>query len=84
MQIPPPKIIEELQMRFKNIYLFYDNDYDKEENPGQKMARRIMVDYSLKNNIVIPDKYKAKDISDLVKSKKIKLWLEEEKNLLTK
>ena len=84
MQIPPPKIIKELKMRFKNIHLFYDNDYDKEENPGQKMASRIMVDYSITNNIVIPNKYQAKDISDLVKSKKIKLWLEEEKNLLIK
>jgi hypothetical protein len=81
MQIPSQKIIDELYTRFENIYLFYDNDYTNEDNPGQNMAKKIMSEYKIKKNIVIDSKYCAKDVSDLIKSKKFKIWLEEKNEL---
>lgn len=69
MQMPEEKIIKELQERFKKIALFYDNDFDNPNNPGQTMASKIQnkykENYSLKN-IKIPENYKIKDLSDYI------------------
>ena len=85
MQIPSQKIIDELKSRFKEVFLFYDNDFDKTENPGQSMASKIKKEYDLMN-IFIPEKYNAKDVSDLTLSLSImqiknllKQWLEDAK-----
>lgn len=66
MLMPSNQTIEEIQTRFKKITVLYDNDYHKSNNPGQTMAKKICCKFDLLN-LCIPDKYKSKDISDLVK-----------------
>ena len=41
MQIPEQKLVENLKTRFKRIDVLYDNDFDKVNNPGQTMAKKI-------------------------------------------
>jgi hypothetical protein len=65
MQIPDEKLISELQERFNTIDILYDNDFDKESNPGQTVAKKICDLYGF-NNIYIPSKFKSKDPSDLI------------------
>jgi len=67
MQNPDETLIKDLQNRFKDIYVLYDNDYDKKGNPGQTMARKICEKFNLVN-ICIPEEYCSKDPSDLVKN----------------
>ena len=66
MQIPSEKLVKDLKDRFTTIDILYDNDFDKVTNPGQTMAKKICDLYGF-NNICIPDSYKSKDPSDLVK-----------------
>lgn len=63
---PKDKIIFELQKRFFNIYLLYDNDFDKDSNWGQIYADKLINIYNF-DNILIPSNYKCKDYSDLIK-----------------
>lgn len=59
-------VIKDLLTRFKNVWVLYDNDYDKPINIGDRSAKALI---SLFNNIkqlTIPIEYKAKDPSDLV------------------
>tara|TARA_R100001594_G_scaffold79416_2_gene114079 strand:+ start:815 stop:1810 length:996 start_codon:yes stop_codon:yes gene_type:complete len=65
MQIPDEKLISELKNRFNTIEILYDNDFNKESNPGQTMAKKICDLYGF-NNICIPSKFKSKDPSDLI------------------
>jgi len=65
MQIPTKKLISELKERFNTIEILYDNDFGKDSNPGQTMARKICDLYGF-NNICIPDEFKVKDPSDLI------------------
>ena len=65
MQMPDKKLISELKSRFTTIEILYDNDFNKETNPGQTMAKKICDLYGFKN-ICIPDQFKSKDPSDLV------------------
>ena len=65
MQIPDETLISELKNRFNTIEVLYDNDFDKANNPGQKVAIQICDLYGF-NNICIPSKFKSKDPSDLV------------------
>jgi len=67
MQNPDEKLIKDLHDRFEELVVFYDNDYDNENNPGQTMARKICEKFNLRN-ICIPNKYRSKDPSDLVKN----------------
>jgi len=67
MEVPDEKLISKLKDRFKTIEILYDNDFHKKKNPGQTMAKKICEIYNFKN-ICIPDKFRAKDSSDLVKS----------------
>ena len=64
---PKVHIIENLKNRFFNIYLLYDNDFDKEENWGQIFATKLAKDFDIEN-IFIPSIYKSKDFSDLIKN----------------
>lgn len=64
---PKEHIIEELKSRFKIIYLLYDNDFDKEVNWGRKLGGELADSFNL-IQVEIEDKYKSKDISDLVKN----------------
>ena len=63
---PKPQIIEELKSRYKNIILFYDNDYNNPDNPGKKDSMELSLEYNLKR-VEIPVKYESKDPSDLFK-----------------
>lgn len=63
---PKPQIIEELKSRYKNIILFYDNDYNNPDNPGKKDSIELSLEYNLKR-VEIPVKYESKDPSDLFK-----------------
>jgi hypothetical protein len=65
MQMPTEKLISELKERFTTIEILYDNDFDKESNPGQTMAKKICDLYGF-NNICIPSEFKSKDPSDLI------------------
>jgi 5S rRNA maturation endonuclease (ribonuclease M5) len=71
MLMPSDQTIEEIQTRFKEVIVLYDNDYHKSSNPGQTMAKKICRKFGLLN-LCIPDKYKSKDISDLVKHHSLK------------
>ena len=71
MQMPEEKLIEELNERFEQIMILYDNDL-KEPNPGQVMSSKICNTYGFKN-LCIPDEYKCKDISDLIKERGIEM-----------
>jgi hypothetical protein len=63
---PKDKIIQELHSRFFNIFLLYDNDFDKDINWGQQYANKLVDTHNF-INIVIPDEYECKDFSDLIK-----------------
>ena len=65
MQMPTEKLLSELKERFNTIEILYDNDFNKKNNPGQTMAKKICDLYGFKN-IRLPDEYKSKDPSDLV------------------
>lgn len=63
--MPKSAVIKDILNRFKQVYLFYDNDYQNKENNGQIMAKKLYDKHSGLVNIFIPEEYKSKDISDL-------------------
>lgn len=63
--IPKQSVIDELKSRFKNIYIFFDNDFDKDENYGRQYAQFLSKTFDIPY-IEIPNEYKAKDPSDFV------------------
>lgn len=63
---PKEKVIAELKERFYNIYVLYDNDFDAEENWGRKFGKELASTNGF-IQIEIPDSFKCKDFSDLVK-----------------
>lgn len=65
--LPKPSVIEELKSRFKNVWVFYDNDYTNPQNPGHTDSLQLCGMYNLKQ-IEIPASYQSKDPSDLVKN----------------
>jgi hypothetical protein len=65
MQMPTEKLISELKKRFNTIEILYDNDFDKVNNPGQTMAKKICDLYGF-NNICLPRSFESKDPSDLI------------------
>ena len=65
MQMPEEEFINALQERFKTVAVFYDNDFDKVDNPGQAMAIKICDKFKLRN-ICIPTELGVKDISDYI------------------
>jgi hypothetical protein len=64
--MPHPKLIKHLRGRFDEIVVLYDNDM-KTPNPGQEMAGKIVEEYGLRN-VCLPDMYRSKDPSDIVKT----------------
>lgn len=79
--IPKPKIIEDLKSRYKNIIVFYDNDFTNKDNPGRKDSIKLCNQYNLKR-IEIPSEYEAKDPSDLYKKYGKDKYLEVINNIL--
>jgi len=72
---------EKLKTRFKEVYLFYDNDL-----PGIRSANKIRKKFPDLKVIFIPKKYKVKDFTDFVKKydtiktfNLIDQWLEKRK-----
>jgi hypothetical protein len=76
---PKTNIIDELKERFEDIFLLYDNDYDKSTNWGQKYAEKLSNLHRLLN-IKIEDSMEAKDYTDLIE----KIGVEKAQNYLTK
>lgn len=62
---PKEQVIEELRSRFKHIFVFYDNDFDKEVNWGRAYGKDLADSFNFEQ-IEIPDSYTAKDFSDFV------------------
>lgn len=65
--LPKHHVFSQLKNRFNLIYSLYDNDFDKEINFGKLFGDKISKEFGL-IEIYIPDEYKCKDFSDLVKS----------------
>lgn len=65
MIMPDEKLIAHLKLRFQHVFIFYDNDFDKLENPGQIMAVKICKEYELLN-MVLPTECGYKDVSDYI------------------
>ena len=68
MQLPNEGLIKTLKERFKEVIVFYDNDFGSEQNPGQTVASKICSAFELAN-VYVPDIYCSKDISDLIKNR---------------
>lgn len=66
--IPKPQVMGQVFERFKHVYIWYDNDFThKADNPGQDNARKLCEEYPELINIKIPDEFKCKDPSDIMK-----------------
>ena len=65
--VPKEKVINQLKQRFGRVIIFFDNDYDKDENHGHIYASRLSVMFDL-DLVEIPSEYKSKDPSDLFKN----------------
>jgi hypothetical protein len=63
--LPEDKILD-LKKRFKRVLIWYDQDWDKEDNVGQRNAKKHADKYQLEN-IAIPIEYKLKDPTDFCK-----------------
>lgn len=79
--IPKPQVMGQVLGRFRNVYIWYDNDFmHKTDNPGQDNARKLIELYPELMNICIPSELQCKDPSDLVKSHGVEMlkdiWLQ--------
>lgn len=63
--IPKEHVVQQLKDRFKNIFVLYDNDFDKKTNYGRELGEEIAKTFGL-IQIEIPEQFKAKDPSDMV------------------
>lgn len=64
--LPKEQVVDELKRRFLNIYLLYDNDFDKDTNYGMEYSKKLVDKFGFKH-LIIPSQYGEKDYSDLVK-----------------
>jgi hypothetical protein len=64
--LPKKNVIEELHRRFEDIYILYDNDFDKEKNWGEIYSKKLAQEFNF-YHIQIQTKRDCKDFSDLVK-----------------
>jgi hypothetical protein len=60
-------VMSEIKERFTNVFVLYDNDYNKSENWGRILGAKIASEHNIKQ-IEIPDEYESKDPSDLYKN----------------
>ena len=61
------KSFEKLKNRFKRVFVLYDNDFQSEENHGRIYGETLAEKFGLLR-IEIPEQWKSKDPSDLVKN----------------
>lgn len=64
--LPKKEIVNQLHSRFDDIYILYDNDFDKEKNWGEIYSKKLAQEFNF-YHIQIQTKRKCKDFSDLVK-----------------
>ena len=79
--LPKPHIMNQLKERYKNIIIFFDNDFENPNNPGHTDALKICEEYNLKM-VEIPSEFKSKDPSDLYKNYGKEKYLEIMKSIL--
>ena len=79
--LPKRYKIEDLQRRYRNVIVFFDNDKDNPDNPGKAFAEKITEEFGIPH-ILIPDEYGAKDPSDLYKKVGKEKYLEIVNSLL--
>lgn len=77
--LPKPQVMSQILGRFREVYLWYDNDFSHAaDNPGQDNAMKLVGLYPRLRNICIPSELGCKDPSDLVrkygKKKLRELW----------
>lgn len=65
--IPKRKVIDELKRRFEEVIIFFDNDFNADENHGHIYAERLCDMFDLPM-VEIPSVYKSKDPSDLYRN----------------
>lgn len=65
--LPKRHVFQQLESRFTDIELLYDNDYDKDPNWGRIFGDKFAKEFGL-IDCFIPNKYQSKDFSDLVKN----------------
>ena len=64
--LPKEHVVNELKKRFKNVFVLYDNDFNKEVNVGRIAGSKLAEQFGLKQ-IELPDYLYIKDSSDLCK-----------------
>lgn len=79
--LPKESVIRELKERFKNIIVFYDNDFTSERNAGREDSIRIAQEFDLKR-VELPEEFGCKDPSDLYKTYGKEKYLEIITNIL--
>lgn len=72
---PKKQVVEELKSRFKNVWVLYDNDWEKKDNPGRTLGAKIANEFGLPQ-IEINQKYLSKDSSDLRKNCGVEMFRE--------
>ena len=65
--IPKEHVVQQLKDRYNKVYVLYDNDFQSEENHGRIYGKMIAERFNV-TQIEIPEKWKSKDPSDLVKN----------------
>lgn len=65
--IPKEHVVQQLKDRYNKVYVLYDNDFQSEENHGRMYGKMIAEKFNV-TQIEIPEKWKSKDPSDLVKN----------------
>ena len=65
--IPKEHVVQQLKDRYNKVYVLYDNDFQSEENHGRMYGKMIAERFNV-TQIEIPEKWRSKDPSDLVKN----------------
>ena len=65
--IPKEHVVQQLKDRYSKVYVLYDNDFQSEENHGRMYGKMIAEKFNI-TQIEIPEKWKSKDPSDLIKN----------------
>ncbi len=65
--IPKEHVVQQLKDRYNKVYVLYDDDFQSEENHGRMYGKMIAEKFNV-TQIEIPEKWKSKDPSDVVKN----------------
>lgn len=65
--IPKEHVVQQLKDRYNKVYVLYDNDFQSEENHGRMYGKMIAERFNV-TQIEIPEKWRSKDPSDVVKN----------------